>query len=43
MLSFGVLEIFKIKEHPVLGFQKKYQSKMTSIVQVFELWSNLIA
>jgi len=43
MLSFGFLEIFKSKEHPVLGFQKKYQSKMTSAVQVLEFWSKPIA
>ncbi len=27
MLSFGFLEIFKIKEHPVLGFQKNIRVK----------------
>jgi hypothetical protein len=39
MLSFGVFGNFQNQGTPstLLGFQKKNQSKMTSVVQVFEL------
>jgi hypothetical protein len=41
--QFWVFGNFQNQGTPSTGFSKKYQSKMTIVVQVFELWSNPIA